>query len=513
MFFLLVALLQNCQAELVTLGYKNYTQAKKEYSPLIVFYYGDDKQSKKFIDDFIQISANNHSLQKDSSFPSNINFGLVDTVEEKKLMEKTQIGQTPTLMLFYGEQKKLKYSGALNAQAFINWIKKTVRDSPELNEYHPSSLISRWDQLASKFKGFNLVAILVTPEYRTSPLKAFIQAARQMPQGFVFCHIFDTKISRYLNVTQDDSGLVIYNKFEDIETHDQDAQGRWQTFIHHYKGDIKNQDEILKFLKIHSFKKGFVYVDDTKFQKLTRRSDQLPSIFLLYNKTIPEQLKYVEELQQARYPLLNKAILGVIDVNGDCKDRLDRWFQIDVNTTEFPKLIAVKPNGEGQFLKYINKDYDAIEFYEQFTNGKIKPFYKDEGILSQLYDGAGIYKLTRTTYHSYIKEQNAKGIDVVVTFTARKCVPCKDFRVDYNEVYKTYKEQIEGKVVFTRLDIENNEIDGLVIDNYPHVKLYAAGVESPYTLFETRKDENSLRQWLSDKSNYGEIFKKTNSDL
>ena len=48
-------------------------------------------------------------------------------------------------------------------------------------------------------------------------------------------------------------------------------------------------------------------------------------------------------------------------------------------------------------------------------------------------------------------------------------------------------------MVFTRLDIENNEIDGLVIDNYPHVKLYAAGVESPYTLFETRKDENSLR--------------------
>lgn len=32
-------------------------------------------------------------------------------------------------------------------------------------------------------------------------------------------------------------------------------------------------------------------------------------------------------------------------------------------------------------------------------------------------------------------------------------------------------------MIFTRCDIENNEIDNLNIDAYPHVKLYVAGKE------------------------------------
>lgn len=35
--------------------------------------------------------------------------------------------------------------------------------------------------------------------------------------------------------------------------------------MYRFKGDVKNSDEILKFLKVYAFKKGFVYVDDTKF--------------------------------------------------------------------------------------------------------------------------------------------------------------------------------------------------------------------------------------------------------
>lgn len=64
---------------------------------------------------------------------------------------------------------------------------------------------------------------------------------------------------------------------------------------------------------------------------------------LLYNKTsifisiiVPEHQKYVDELQESRYALLNKAILGVIDINGDVDTRLERVYEINVNTTEVP---------------------------------------------------------------------------------------------------------------------------------------------------------------------------------
>ena len=48
-------------------------------------------------------------------------------------MEKTQISDKPALYLFYGENLKLKYSSAWNGQAFVNWLKKVFRETPELS--------------------------------------------------------------------------------------------------------------------------------------------------------------------------------------------------------------------------------------------------------------------------------------------------------------------------------------------------------------------------------------------
>jgi hypothetical protein len=72
-------------------------------------------------------------------------------------------------------------------------------------------------------------------------------------------------------VDKEDSQLIIYSKNEDIEKVSEENSNKWSTYLYRYKGDVKNEDEILKYLKIHSFRKGFVYVDDTKFQKLSRR--------------------------------------------------------------------------------------------------------------------------------------------------------------------------------------------------------------------------------------------------
>jgi len=80
-----------------------------------VYYHGSDKGSKKFLPDFTSIANHEHELQKNTNFPMNINFGLVDAVVEEKLMEKTQLGSTPQLFLFFGDSKKLKYTGPLNS--------------------------------------------------------------------------------------------------------------------------------------------------------------------------------------------------------------------------------------------------------------------------------------------------------------------------------------------------------------------------------------------------------------
>lgn len=71
---------------------------------------------------------------------------------------------------------------------------------------------------------------------------------------------------------------------------------------------------------------------------------------------------------------------------------------------------------------------------------------------------------------------------------------------------------MENKIIFTRLDIELNEIDNLYIDNYPHIKLYAAGKDTPFTL-HSDKTEKGLLKWLINSSNYPEVFENKNNDL
>jgi hypothetical protein len=38
----------------------------------------------------------------------------------------------------------------------------------------------------------------------------------------------------------------------------------------------------------------------------------------------------VEKVRYARHPLIKKAILGVIDVNGDLKERMDRIYNLNI---------------------------------------------------------------------------------------------------------------------------------------------------------------------------------------
>lgn len=129
---------------------------------------------------------------------------------------------------------------------------------------------------------------MVTPDYRLSPLKAFVQAAKEAPEGFVYCHVHDSEIARILGVEKDQSKMMLYSKVEDQETEDEEASKKWKTYMIPYEGDVKFKDEMLDFFKVYSTR-GFVYADDSKFQKLTWRKDLLPSIIYLYNKSIPVQ--------------------------------------------------------------------------------------------------------------------------------------------------------------------------------------------------------------------------------
>lgn len=74
------------------------------------------------------------------------------------------------------------------------------------------------------------------------------------------------------------------------------------------------------------------------------------------------------------------------------------------------------------------------------------------------------------------------------------------------------KPILNEKVVYARVDVGLNELDNVIIDNYPHVRLYKAGVEAPL-IQRTDFQEEKLFKWLGEVSNYGHLLTEKNEDL
>jgi hypothetical protein len=81
---------------------------------------------------------------------------------------------------------------------------------------------------------------------------------------------------------------------------------------------------------------------------------------------------------------VRKAALGLLDINNDARERLERIFDINV-TTDSPKLIAIKPITDDKFEKFIDDTLDPVEFYEKLysthsipsSTGVLVPFWKN----------------------------------------------------------------------------------------------------------------------------------------
>lgn len=350
------------------MGLKNYSEVKKDNLPLLVLYAGQDRTSLRFREEFVQISRGTHEVSQKQHIPNELNYGIVDTKAEAKLMEKTNIRDIPAAYIFLTEETKVKYGGAWNALSFVSWVKRTLRDNPDTNIYAPSALITSVQQMANKFRMFNQVAVLYTPDYRLGPLKAFVNASRQIPEGYVFCHFHDPQITQVLKVQPDESVLIIYSKMQDVSYLVKETElNKFATYFYKYDGDLRDVNRIKQFMLLHTWK-GFYHFDDGKFEKMTYRSDRKPTVALVYNSSVEGNQPYIDAIEKARYTLYQKAVVGLADVQYDVKDRIEKLFIFNL-TTDLPKLIVIKPINDDKFDRFVSDSLDPNVAYEQVMTG------------------------------------------------------------------------------------------------------------------------------------------------
>lgn len=76
--------------------------------------------------------------------------------------------------------------------------------------------------------------------------------------------------------------LYIHTKTEDRDTYI--VSEDHNDYLIHYEGDLRDEEELFVFLKIHN-KKRFYYLDYYKYGELVKRKDEFMSIFFVYNSS------------------------------------------------------------------------------------------------------------------------------------------------------------------------------------------------------------------------------------
>ena len=72
-------------------------------------------------------------------------------------------------------------------------------------------------------------------------------------------------------------------------------------------------------------------------------------------------------MQKARFNLVRKAALGLLDVNGDALKRIERIFSFNL-ITDIPKLVAIKPLDDLRYDRFVDDTLEPLEFYEKLYN-------------------------------------------------------------------------------------------------------------------------------------------------
>lgn len=137
-------------------------------------------------------------------------------------------------------------------------------------------------------------------------------------------------------------------------------------------------------------------------------------------------------------------------------------------------------------------ELNIFKFVDDWLKGKLKPLLKSDEIPPE--DNSAVVKeIVGKNYENVVFNE---GIDVIVYFYAGHCENC----IEFEPVYKQLAEAMSSDktILFTKIDANKNEIDGIVIEYLPAVFLYSRNDKANYLKYEgTKYSFEDLALWIN----------------
>ena len=404
-----------------------FDKALEKYESMFVMFYapwcGHCKKFKPELEKAAEI------LRKE-----NLIVAKVDATEQKDLASRCKIKGYPTVK-FFKKGAIIDYKSARKADAVVDWVRKKA--GAALQEL-------KTEKDVEAFKDKNKVGLVFFGTNGTD-IKTFEGVALDVEE-YPFAIVKDAELAKKYKAKQ--NSVVLFKKFDEGRNElEFVTETRLREFIdkHGTKRVADFDEEILDYVfeKQHSAIAYFGNKGDSKWKEAE-----------VFMESLAEKLS-------GKYKVI------MTDPKSGMPKRVAEY--VGVTKEQLPAVRLLDTRGD--LKKYImegNIDEKSIlDFIEAVEKGKIKPFLKTQEEPKE--NNGPIFELVGKSFEREVLNNDK---DVMVVFYAPWCGHCKKLLPKYEEAAKLLKEK-NPKLLLSKLDATENEVDSIDIRGFPTIVFYA----------------------------------------
>ena len=363
-----------------------------------------------------------------------ISLAKIDATANPISAQKYEIQGFPTL-LYFDNGGMEKYTGGRSAQEISGWLLKKCGVL--------TTVLNRKEEV-EEFLQRTPVACLLFAGRESEAAMAFDRMTKNF-QFLVFAIVENEEIHSLYHVHSPE--LVLLHQPDSLRSN--------------FTGPWDEKSLIAFFLRNH-FNLVSNWTDE--YQNLVI-SLNLP-IFTLFRSENDDI--YTDILREIAVQIREKMLVFVCDMG-----KYENWVEmLGINEFSQPFAMIIHPQTV-EIEKYVHEGELTTASLMSFVNGyrshTIPRFYKSQIRPKQSYEGA-IKVITGKTYSKVV---NDPTVDVLVSICAESEYACQSFTHIYKEVAHYFRGN--RKVQIVKIDGELNDIEGVVVKEYPTLVFYAKG--------------------------------------
>ena len=165
---------------------------------------------------------------------------------------------------------------------------------------------------------------------------------------------------------------------------------------------------------------------------------------------------------------------------------------IGITQYDLPTVHILDTRGDFRKYKLIGDITlnNLINFVSEWENGELVAFYKSQEIPH--YQTGPIKEIVGKNFKEVVFDESR---DILVEFYAPWCNYCMAFVPVYLDLAEKL-ERLRSEILLTRIDIINNEVEGIIIQGTPTLMFYKKGSKNQPIVYSGERELNKILDFL-----------------